>query len=112
MLFYIATSSEKIPPCPQAFITKAIFQNKFCISLKDAQGKEWFESQKQFCIDYYENDGILYIDFKPENIYVIELNSLEELCELRQELNYDITLGYSDYKDIPYSIIIQDHHDG
>lgn len=106
MLLHIKSITGKEPPCPQAFIKKAVHQNKYKISLKEAQTTHWFNFEKRFCTNWYEQDGILYMEFDPEEIYVVEINSLEDLCKLKEELGHDIILGYSDYKDVPYRLTI------
>ena len=112
MLFYIKAASEKTPPCSQSFIKQVVFQDKYNMSLSEAENKEWFQNLKQFCTDWYEQDGLLYMNYQPEDAYVIKIDSLEDLCKLKKELDCNLILGYSDYKDIPYSLIIQDAYYG
>ena len=44
MLFYIKAASEKTPPCSQSFIKQVVHQDKYNMSLSEAEIKEWFQN--------------------------------------------------------------------
>ena len=87
MLFYIKAASEKTPPCSQSFIKQVVFQDKYNMSLSEAENQEWFQNLKQFCTDWYEQDGLLYMYWEDGSHCCLELSNYGKTWSLdRSEL--------------------------
>lgn len=105
MLFHVYSCSlhentNMAPPCKNTQIVSLPEVELFCMSADkyyQIYGKQWTERGTNHSIT---EEGYITREFGLEQVYGIEINSIDELMALKNEVQADLvlTISYLDYK--------------
>ena len=98
-------------PCPGAKVVQATRVDwRSCKSLEEVKTRPWGEDWFASGTNYREEKGQVARDMERGDIWVIEISNLDELLKFRDNVNEDLIIQNSDYKEYPFGIEIYDGH--